>query len=224
MRTSEAKREIKVHMKHPIRTSVLGIVAMLNVAVFAPVDVRAQEEILSAAPAIDASWDETSGYGAVEATRAAINALPEEPAVITSLVPSAVRWAPAEAIAPMPSVGANRDATPEYEALSYGPSREVSVGSPSADASRLIAAQRALASDGLGSMQEDALMALVAAATSWDDMSGYGSVEATRAAIPEEGASAITDESERLAQFRAVEIALSHDLQMEDQARSYQIP
>ena len=53
-----------------------------------------QEEALLAVVAASSSWDETSGYRAVEAARAA-NALPAAPAVIMSQVPSDVRWAPA---------------------------------------------------------------------------------------------------------------------------------
>jgi hypothetical protein len=45
-----------------------------------------------------------------------------------------------------------------------------------------LAAQRALLSGDMGSMQEDRLLAIVAAAPSWDDTSGYASVEASRAA------------------------------------------
>jgi hypothetical protein len=190
MRTSEAQREIMMHLNHSIRTSVLGIVAMLNVAVFAPANVRAQEEILAAAPAIEASWDETSGYGAVEATRAAINALPQDPAVITSLVPSDVRWAPE------PSIDA---------ALS-------------AEASRVAAAQQALLSTDLGSMQEEALLAVVAAGPTWDEMSGYGSVETTRAAISSVNNATIADEAALRAQFRAVELSMSSSLGAESNA------
>src|SRR5215207_3169282 len=47
---------------------------------------------------------------------------------------------------------------------------------------RVLAAQSALHSGDLGSMQEEALFAIVAAAPSWDESSGYGSVEASRAA------------------------------------------
>ncbi|MGH2616102.1 MAG: hypothetical protein ACRDJC_12740 [Thermomicrobiales bacterium] len=127
---------------HPVRTSVLGIVAMFNVVLFAPVDVRAQEETLAAAPSIDASWDETSGYGAVEAVRAAIGDL---------------SW---------------------DDARDYG----------SVDASRVIAARQALLTGDLGSMQEEALLAVVDAGAPQDEISGYGSVEAPSAVVCEESA------------------------------------
>ena len=89
-----------------------------------------EEEHLRAVVAAAPSWDETSGYGAVEASRATI----DYPAVSTS-----------------------------------------------AEQTRVLAAQRALQGGGLGSLQEDALRAVVAG-PSWDETSGYGSVEASRAA------------------------------------------
>jgi hypothetical protein len=86
-----------------------------------------QEERLRAIVAAAPSWDETSGYGAVEASRATIGS----PATSTS-----------------------------------------------AEQTRLLAAQHALQGGDLGSLQEDALLAV----PSWDETSGYGSVEASRAA------------------------------------------
>src|SRR5215210_8324872 len=49
-------------------------------------------------------------------------------------------------------------------------------------ATRALAAQHALQRGDIGSLQEDALYAIVAAAPSWDATSGYGLVEAGRAA------------------------------------------
>jgi hypothetical protein len=111
-----------------------------------------QEEHLLAIVAGAPSWDATSGYGSVEASRAA-NALPVAPAAITTQVPAEVRWAPVRAIAP----------------------------ELSAEATRALAAQLALQSGDIGSMQEDRLLAIVAAGSSWDETSGYGAVEASRA-------------------------------------------
>jgi hypothetical protein len=90
-----------------------------------------QEEHLRAVVAAAPSWDEISGYGAVEASRATID------------YPTA---------------------------------------SGSSAQTRLLAAQHALQGGDLGSMQEDALLAVVSAGESWDEISGYGSVEANRAA------------------------------------------
>src|SRR5215217_7413258 len=62
---------------------------------------------------------------------------------ITTQVPGDVRWAPAASLAPTSSV----------------------------DASRVSAAQHALLSPDLGSMQEEALIAVVATAMTWDETS-----------------------------------------------------
>jgi hypothetical protein len=68
----------------------------------------------------------------------------------------------------------------------------VPVSAPSADdtsaddvrvTTRALAAQRALLTGGIGGMQEERLLAIVAAAPSPDATSGCGSVEASRASI-----------------------------------------
>jgi hypothetical protein len=172
-----------------------------------------QEDRLLAIVAAAPSWDEISGYGAVEASRA-INAMSAAPDASTS-----------------------------------------------AEQTRLLAAQHALQSGDLGSLQEDTLLAVAAAGQSWDQISGYGSVEASRAAnaipvapvanttaganrvvaaqlgllsqdlgsLQEEALTAVVEASraevdanvddgpaptaaELLAQFRAIELALSRDL------------
>ncbi len=51
------------------------------------------------------------------------------------------------------------------------------------EASRVITAQLALSGGDLGSMQEEALFAVLAAGSAWDDASGYGAVEASRATV-----------------------------------------
>jgi hypothetical protein len=74
----------------------------------------------------------------------------------------------------------------EDEVLALAPVAAPSVGEPSVDAvqaaARALAAQHALQTGDIGSMQEERLLAIVAAAPSWDTTSGYGSVEASRAA------------------------------------------
>ncbi len=132
------------------RKTILAFAAMLSVVLVAPAAVRAQEESFSAAPALP-SWDETSGYASLETSRA-INALPAAPTAVTSLVPADVRWAPEQAIAPMSPAKANR----------------------------AIAAQRALLSVDLGSMQEEALTIVVEV-----------SVAASPASLPEYLAAAL---------------------------------
>jgi hypothetical protein len=134
-----------------------------------------QEEHLYAIVAAAPSWDDTSGYGSVETSRATIGHAPasmtEEATLLAQFraiertlslslapgpqVPSDVRWAPARAVAP------------DSEAA----------------ATRVLAAEQALQSYDLGSVQEEALLAVVATSSSWDETSGYGSVEASRAAM-----------------------------------------
>jgi len=84
-----------------------------------------------------------------------------------------------------------------------------------------VAAQAALQSGGIGSMQEDRLRAIVAAAPaagpSWDETSGYGAVEASRAETLAHGVppTGTTGEAAPLAQFGAVELAHSRYLEAE---------
>jgi hypothetical protein len=111
-------------------------------------------------------------------------------------------------------------------------------------ATRALAAERALLTGDIGSMQEEHLFAIVAAAPSWDETSGYSSVEDSRAAAVallapvaapswdetsgygavEASRSAIghpdvytTGEAALLAQFRAVELFLSRYLGADQQ-------
>jgi hypothetical protein len=115
---------------------------------------------------------------------------------------------------------------------------------------RALAAQRALLTGDIGSMQEERLLAIVAAAPSWDATSGYGSVEASRAAASTlvapiaapswdttsgygaveasratigHPATSTIGEAELLAQFRAVELSLSRHLGAEQQVSSCSI-
>jgi len=104
------------------------------------------------------SWDATSGYGIVEAGRAATSPL---------LAPAGPTW----------------DATSGYGAVEAS---RATIGSPATSTSavqtRVLAAQRALQGGDLGSLQEEALLAVVSAGQSWDETSGYGSLEASRVA------------------------------------------
>jgi hypothetical protein len=103
-----------------------------------------QEEALRAVVATAMSWDQTSGYRAVEAIRAEPDA---------------------------------------YAASAAGTSADAVSGVASGAANRVANAQHALDAGDLGSVQEDALTALVAAGSSWDDISGYGVLETSRATI-----------------------------------------
>lgn len=122
-----------MHTNHCFRTSSVVIGAMLAIALAAPVIAQTEDDAVALAPAVP-SWDETSGYGSVEAIRAerAITAVIALPAPV--------------------------------------------------DPIRINTALDALQSGRLGGVQEEAFAAIVAAAMAWDDASGYGSVEAFRAA------------------------------------------
>ena len=70
-------------MIHRFRPAVSVLVTVLTFALSTPFSVNAEDEVivssqeeqvLTAAPA-DLSWDETSGYGSVEASRAEVSAL-----------------------------------------------------------------------------------------------------------------------------------------------------
>jgi hypothetical protein len=115
------------------------------------------------APVAAPSWDEISGYRSVETSRATIGHLAASTSASTTQVPADVRWAPVRAIAPESSV----------------------------EGSRVRTAQQALRSPDLGSLQEEALLAVVGTGSSWDQTSGYASVEASRATIGHSGAPAI---------------------------------
>src|SRR5215204_674960 len=117
-----------------------------------------QEDALVAIVAAAPSWDATSGYGAVEAGRGATSAL---------LAPAGPTW----------------DATSGYGAVEAGRATiAYPATSTSAVQTRVLAAQQALQGGDLGSLQEEALLAVVSAGQSWDEMSGYGVVEAIRVA------------------------------------------
>ena len=77
---------------------------------------------------------------------------------------------------------------------------------------RALAAQRALHSGDIGSMQEEHLFAIVAAAPSWDATSGCGSVEASRAANELSAAPAASMAAEQTRVLAAQQELLSHDL------------
>ena len=141
---------------HRARVVVLAIAAGLAVAVVVPVAAQTEDQPLAAAPAAP-SWDETSGYGSVETSRA-ISALPEAPASLTNQFPSDVRWAPA-----LPAADLAWDGTSGYGAV---------------EANRAALGPAGLA----GGVEPTGHEVSAAIGFSWDETSGYGSVEASRAA------------------------------------------
>jgi hypothetical protein len=207
-------------MNHRSRSLVFGFATVFAFTLLAPAAVTAQEEAAVLAPVAAPSVDETSGEDvrairAVAAERALltgdIGSMQEEhlfaivaaapswdetsgygtveasrasighPAASTTQVPADVRWAPAGVIAPESSI----------------------------EASRVLTAQQALQSQDLGSLQEEALFAVVAAGSSWDQTSGYASVEASRALIGHPAASTTSEQTRALAAQQAL---LSPDL------------
>jgi hypothetical protein len=134
-----------------------------------------QEEHLYAIVSAAPSWDENSGYGSVEASRAAASAL----------------------LAPV--------AAPSWDQTSgYGfvEASRATIDHPAANTNsqqtRVLGAQQALLTADLGSLQEDALTAIVEA--------GSAAAEASVDVAP------APTSAELLAQFRAVELALSRYL------------
>jgi hypothetical protein len=211
------------------RTAISVFAAMFTVALSTPLMVHAEDQIIGAedqvialAPVAGPSWDETSGYGAVEASRATIG----HPAPTTTVEQS--RMAAAQRALLTSDIGSMQEesllaivAAPSWDETSGYGSVEASraanalpaapAESTTADETRAFAAQQALQSHDLGSLQEEALLAVVATGSSWDETSGYGSVEASRGTIGHP-ATSTTDETALLAQFRAVELALSRSL------------
>jgi hypothetical protein len=134
------ERAARMNVNHRFRTSSVVIVAIVAIGFSAPVMAQTAAQDIELAPVSGPTWDESSGYGSVEAVRASL-AIPTDIARPGTVDP----------------VRVNR-------------------------------ALDALHSGDLGSVQEDTLAAIVAAAIAWDDVSGYGSVEAIRATYAFPGA------------------------------------
>jgi hypothetical protein len=77
------------------RASVLAVAGLLSIAFAGSVGAQMPDPdlVVAAAPAAP-SWDESSGYDAVEANRVTVASAPNV-ADITNQVPADVRWAPA---------------------------------------------------------------------------------------------------------------------------------
>jgi len=159
-------KEIEMSTILRFRPAVSVLVTVLTFALSAPITVHAdeqvvaEEQILAAEEQIPAlaavagpSWDESSGYGSVEASRAAIGH----------------------------DDGVSEYGPTGHEAsAAMGLSWDEMSGYGSVEASR--AEVSALLSGELISGRDQALAFAAAAAMLWDETSGYGSVEASRAA------------------------------------------
>jgi hypothetical protein len=159
-------KEIEMSTIHRFRPAVSVLVTVLTFALSAPITVHAEEQVVAEEqilaaeeqiPALAAvagpSWDESSGYGSVEASRAAIGH----------------------------DDGVSEYGPTGHEAsAAMGLSWDEMSGYGSVEASR--AEVSALLSGELISGRDQALAFAAAAAMLWDETSGYGSVEASRSA------------------------------------------
>src|SRR5829696_8632040 len=66
-------KEIEMHTIRRSRSSFIFIATLLAGALFAPVSVNAEDQVLALAPVAGPSWDEESGYRSVEASRIAVD-------------------------------------------------------------------------------------------------------------------------------------------------------
>ena len=151
---------------HRYRSAVLSIAAVLSVVLVVPVAAQAldQEQNPLTAPA-GPSWDDTSGYGAVEANRALIghdNAVGGQEATgheaSAALAPS---W----------------DETSGYGAVES--SRAVSPEDLAEDLAAALASGRR--GESLSGDRPPSRRASRVITSAWDAASGYGTVEASRA-------------------------------------------
>jgi hypothetical protein len=187
---------------HRHRTGFSAFAAVLAFVLCAPMAVNAEDEvitadeqILAAAPALP-SWDESSGYGSVEASRAA---------AYTLLAPApAPTWEETSGYASVEATRAEVSAlvsgemmTSQAQALAFAAAAAATLwdatsGYGSVEASRAANALPAAPDTFTGQVSSDvrsaperapeyAMDPLVAAAMAWDETSGYGSVEASRA-------------------------------------------
>ena len=162
------RRGIQMTTSLRTRIKIPTLSAVLLFAVAAPIVVHAEDEVLVEEPVLVAqdqdpalgpavlSWDERSGYGSVEHTRADVSSLwsgevspGHEQALAFAAAAAATLW----------------DATSGYGSV------EASRAANAMDV-RWVPARAIV----------DQALALGAAAAAWDDTSGYGAVEASRAA------------------------------------------
>jgi hypothetical protein len=221
-------KEIEMSTTKRSRTAISVFAALFTVALSTPLMVQAEDQIIGAedqvialAPVAGPSWDETSGYGAVEASRATIG----HPVLSTTL--EQTRMAAAERALLTGDIGSMQEesllaivaAAPSWDETSGYGSIETSRAAnalpavpdatTTAEETRALAVQQRLQSYDVGGLQEEALLAVVVTGSPWDETSGYGSVEASRAVIGHPIA-ITTAEADRV--LAAQQALLSHDL------------
>jgi hypothetical protein len=187
-------KEIEMSTIHRFRPAVSVLVTVLTFALSAPITVHAEEQVVAEEqilaaeeqiPALAAvagpSWDESSGYGSVEASRAAIghdDGVSEYgPTGHEASAAMGLSW---DEMSGYGSVEASRAAASTLLVPYASPSWDDTSGYGSVEASR--AEVSALLSGELISGRDQALAFAAAAAMLWDETSGFGSVEASRAA------------------------------------------
>jgi hypothetical protein len=193
-------KEIEMSTIHRFRPAVSVLVTVLTFALSAPITVHAEEQVVAEEqilaaeeqiPALAAvagpSWDESSGYGSVEASRAAIG----HDDGVSEYGPTGHEASAAMGLSwdEMSGYGSVEASRAEVSALLSG---ELISGRDQALAFAAAAAMLWDETSGYGSVEASraAASALYApvAGPSWDDTSGYGSVEASRAEMALDGA------------------------------------
>ena len=144
---------------HRSRRTALGIALVLAGALVAPLAVSAQEQALAVVP-VAPSWDEISGYRSVEASRAAVS----------PLIVADPAW----------------DVTSGYGAVERSRASRSAMIALSATSSQVSPDMRWAPADvmaaGRARGQGDLRAADLATARAWDETSGYGPAETSRAA------------------------------------------
>ena len=167
----------RIHRSHEV---VLNIAAVVAFALVAPIAVIAQEQVPALAPVAGPSCDESSGYASLEASRAA---------TARQAVPAAPSWDTTSGYA---SLEASRVATAMHRVPSGDSTWDVTSGYEALEISRVTAALPMAPTRMTSQVSVDvrwapirtldhALTPLVAMALVWDETSGYGAVEASRA-------------------------------------------
>jgi uncharacterized protein (DUF2252 family) len=147
-------------MIYQSRHRFFGIIAVVAITLLAPMAVRAEEEAVILAPVATASEADNSG-DAVRATRA----LAAERALQSGDIGSLQEERLLAIVAPGPSLDATSDCGDVEVSHAANAPLAAPVTNMTAEQTRVLAAQQALRSPDLGSLQEDALTALVEASS-----------------------------------------------------------
>jgi hypothetical protein len=174
---------------HRLRITISAFSVVLLLALTAPIAVRAAEQFLTKAPGVP-SCDETSDCSSVETNPTTITGegSPAESSVLASR---------------SNDIGSVQEEF--FAAAAAAPTSDGTSGNRPVEARRLMAAQHALMTHDLGTMQEDALLAVV---------------EASSAAEASGGETPAPTGAELLAQLHAVELSLSRYVGTDQQVPS----